>query len=71
MTFHDFFHDLLKFFKTLGELSRSKILKTFLVLGYFWTLHSSKDTNTGVPQNAWHLFCTPLYLKLYLPRHLQ
>ena len=61
MTFHDFFHDLFKFSKTLGGLAVSfKNSKTFLVLEYFLTLNSSTDTNYGV-----HKKCMPFALFNY------
>ena len=62
--FHDFFHDLFKFSKTLGSAVSFKNSTTFLVLKHFLTLNSSTDTNPGVLQNACHICCsiTPLYL---------
>ena len=44
------------------QLSVSKTQKPFLVLEYFLTLNSSTGTNSGVHQNACHLYCliTPL-----------
>ena len=61
--FHAFFHALFKFSKTLGSAVSFKILKTFLVLGYFLTLNNSTDTNSGANQNVCSLRCliTPLY----------
>ena len=63
----DFFHDLFKF----SKVSVLKKMKPFLALGYFLTLNSSTDTNSGVHQNACRLRCliTPLYLTLSLPCH--
>ena len=59
--FHDFFHDLLKLFEELFELfelfSLLNLFRTFLVLGYFWTLNSSTFTNSGVHQNACRSRC--------------
>ena len=67
--FHDFpwlfscpfqvFHNL-RFSCHFRKLSKS----TFLVLGYFLTLNSSTDTNSGVQQNARRLCCliAPLYI---------
>ena len=54
-------------------LSRSKMFKTFHVSGYFLTLNSSTDTNSGVHQNVCLSRCliTPLYLTLTLLSHLQ
>ena len=74
MTFHDFFHNLFKFSKTLGLAVSFKISKPLLVLEHFLTLKSSTDTNSGVRQNACRLHCliTPLYLTSSLPfNHLQ
>ena len=39
MTFHDFFHDLFKFSKTLGLAVSFKNSETFFVLEYFLTLN--------------------------------
>ena len=60
--FHDF-PGLFEFPKTLGLAVTLKNWKTFLVLGYFWTLNSSTNTNSGVPQNVLYLGClkTPFY----------
>ena len=46
------------------QLSLSKMFTIFVVWGYFLTLNSSTDTNSGVHQNACRLrsFITPLYL---------
>ena len=44
MTFHDFFHDIFKFSRTLGLDVCSKTSKTFPFLDYFLTLNSSTDT---------------------------
>ena len=73
MTFHDFFHDLFKFSKTLGLNVTFKNLKTFLAREYFLILNSWTDTNSGVHQNACHLRCliTSLYLTLSSPCHLK
>ena len=60
MTFHDFFHDLFTFSKTLGSAASFKNSKTFLVLEYFLTLNSSEDTNSGVHQK-----CAPFELFNY------
>ena len=70
MTFHDFFHDIFKFSRTLGLAVCFKTSKTFPFLDYFLTLNSSTDTNSGVYQNACRLRClmTHLYLTLSLPR---
>ena len=71
--FHDFFHDLFKFFKTLGLAFTFKNFRTLLILGYFWSLHSSTDTNSGVHQNACRSRSSiaSLYLTLSLPFHRQ
>ena len=73
MTLHDFFHHLFTFSMTLCFAARSKMFKTFHVLGYFLTLNSSTDTNSGVHQNVCLSRCliTPLYLTLTLLSHLQ
>ena len=58
MTFHDFFHDLLKLSETLGLAGTLKNVWIFLFLGYFCTLNSSTDTNSGVHQNACRSRCS-------------
>ena len=60
--FHDF-PALFEFSKTLGLAVTLNNFKNFPVLGYFWTLNSSTNTNSGVPQNVFHLGClkTPFY----------
>ena len=52
--------------KTLGLVVSFKNLKPLLVLKHFLTLKSSKDTNSGIHQNACHLRCllTPVALSL-------
>ena len=71
--FHDFFHDLFKFSKTLGLAVTFKNFKNFPCFRVFWALKSSTDTNSGVHKNAWRLRCliTPLHLTLSLPCHPQ
>ena len=63
MTFHDFFHDLIKLSKTLGLAKNTKPL---LVLEQFLTGKGSTDTDAGVHQNPCRLRCliTSLYLTL-------
>ena len=56
MTFHDFFHDLFKFSKTLGLAVTFKNFKKFPCFkSFFKTLKSSKDTNSGVHRNVCRL----------------
>ena len=53
----DFFHDLFRFFKTLGLVVSFKTLQNFPYFGVFLTIKSSTDTNSGVHQNACRLRC--------------
>ena len=60
ITFHDIFHELFKFSRTLGLAVSFKNSETFFVLEYFLTLNSSTDTNSGV-----HRKCAPFALFNY------
>ena len=57
----------------VGTLLRSSNSTTFH--DFSMTLNSSTDTNSGVHRNVchmhWLITCTPLYLTLSLPCHLQ
>ena len=53
--------------KTLGLAVTLIFFRTFPVLGYFWTLNSSTDTNSGVHQNACRSPCSITSLYLTLP----
>ena len=69
MTFYDYFcHDLFKFSMTVSLAVSFEDFQIFLVLAYFLTLNSSKDTNSGVHQNTSRSRCltTSLDLKLSL-----
>ena len=44
------------------------LFRTFLVLGYFWTLHSSTDKiNSGIHQNVRRLHCQSPLSVLHCP----
>ena len=64
LKFHDFFHDLWKYSKTLA-------LKTFFVLEYFLTLNSSRHKLRCPPKCMSIALITRLYFTLSLPCHLQ
>ena len=69
LTFHDIFHDLLKFCTTLGLVVTIKnFQKISIIWGYFLTTNSSTDTKSVVHQNACRLRCliSPLHLTLSL-----
>ena len=68
MTFCDFFHDLFKFFMTLGLAATFKSFQTFPCCKVFLTFNSSTDTNSGVHKNACRsrYLITPLCLTLPL-----
>ena len=58
---------------TLGlAVTFENLQKTLLFSAYFFTLHSSTETNPAIHQNVCHSNCliTLLYYTLSLPYHL-